>query len=273
MKNKSFVDWLYTTVPGRMTLKLLLYTGVLKIGEKLARSILSKPFIGRYIKKNNIDMSDFRGQTYKSFQDFFSRQRKDKAVDDTPGHLISPCDGYLSAYKIKSNTSFRIKNSIYKVEDLVTDKKLAKEFADGDCVILRLCADDYHHYCYIDDAYVGKNHFVKGVLHSVQPIACESVPVYRLNRRVWTILDTKNFGRVAQIEIGALLVGGIVNDHENIFVKKGKEMGHFELIGSTIVLLFKKGQIELLDDIKNNIKGDKEYRVIQGQHIANKKLI
>ena len=117
--------------------------------------------------------------------------------------------------------------------DLVTDKKIAKEFVGGDCVILRLCANDYHHYCYIDDGFQGRNHFVKGLLHSVQPIALENVPVYRQNRRMWTILDTVNFGKVAQIEI-------------------------------------KKGHIDLLPEIKECIKGDKEVRVIQGQHIANR---
>ena len=65
-------------------------------------------------------------------------------------------------------------------------------------------------------------------------------------------------------------MGGIVNDHENIMMRKGAEMGHFELIGSTIVLLFKKGHIDLLPEIKECIKGDKEVRVIQGQHIANR---
>ena len=30
MAKKTFVDWLYTTAPGRMTLKVLLYTGALK---------------------------------------------------------------------------------------------------------------------------------------------------------------------------------------------------------------------------------------------------
>ena len=68
-------------------------------------------------------------------------------------------------------------------------------------MILRLCANDYHHYCYIDDGFQGRNHFVKGLLHSVQPIALENAPVYRQNRRMWTILDTVNFGKVAQIEI------------------------------------------------------------------------
>ena len=58
----------------------------------------------------------------------------------------------LSAYKIKSNSSFFIKGSWYKVKDLVTDEKQAKKFAGGDCVVLRLCANDYHHYCYIGNA-------------------------------------------------------------------------------------------------------------------------
>ena len=58
--------------------------------------------------------------------------------------------------------------------------------------------------------------------------------------------------------------------HENVMMRKGAEMGHFELIGSTIVLLFKKGHIDLLPEIKECIKGDKEVRVIQGQHIANR---
>ena len=142
MAKKSFVDWLYTTAPGRVTLKVLLHTGALKLGEMVARSQLSKPFISRYIKNNNIDMSDFKGQKYNSFQDFFSRKRDDIEVDRQAEHLISPCDGYLSAYRIKSNNSFHIKGSWYKVTDLVTDKKIAKEFVGGDCVILRLCANE-----------------------------------------------------------------------------------------------------------------------------------
>ena len=94
-----------------------------KAAEKIARSPFSRPYIKKFIKSNNIDMSDFKGQTYCSFQDFFSRKRKDIVPDRTPEHLISPCDGYLSAYKIKSNSSFFIKGSWYKVKDLVTDEK------------------------------------------------------------------------------------------------------------------------------------------------------
>ena len=94
------------TAPGRVTLKVLLHTGALKLGEIVARSPLSKPFISRYIKNNNIEMSDFKGQKYNSFQDFFSRKRDDIEVDRQAEHLISPCDGYLSAYRIKVTTAF-----------------------------------------------------------------------------------------------------------------------------------------------------------------------
>lgn len=67
---KSFVDWLYTTAPGRVTLKVLLHTGALKLGEIVARSPLSKPFISRYIKNNNIDMSDLRVRNITAFRTF-----------------------------------------------------------------------------------------------------------------------------------------------------------------------------------------------------------
>ena len=52
MKKRSFVDWLYTTRTGRAALLVLLHTGALKAGEKVARSSLSKPFIDKYIKNN-----------------------------------------------------------------------------------------------------------------------------------------------------------------------------------------------------------------------------
>ena len=58
MKKKSFVDWLYTTKTGRATLQVLLHTGALRLGEKAARSSISKPLIKRYIKNNHIYIDD-----------------------------------------------------------------------------------------------------------------------------------------------------------------------------------------------------------------------
>lgn len=205
---------------------------------------------------------------YRSFRDFFAREREGKETDRIPGHLISPCDGWLSVYPVEAGSSFEIKGSRYRVQDLVQDKSIAQNYNGGICMVFRLCAADYHHYCYIDDGYQGKNHFIQGTLHSVQPAACETYPVFTLNRRSWCLLVTERFGPVVQTEIGALIVGGIVNNRENTRVCRGTEKGHFELAGSTIVLLFERERVRLLPELEKQMKESKEIRVRQGMWIA-----
>ena len=109
------------------------------------------------------------------------------------------------------------------------------------------------------------------MLHSVQPIACDTYPVYTLNRRVWTLLQTEHFGPVIQTEVGAFVVGGIVNENENGRFFRGMEKGHFELAGSTIVLLFQKDCICLRSQIRKRLAEGKEFRVKQGMWIGEKK--
>ena len=83
-------------------------------------------------------------------------------------------------------------------------------------------------------------------------------------------METDNFGPVVQTEIGALVVGGITNFNENARVSRGQDKGHFELAGSTIVLLFEKGRITLRDSIISALKGSEEVRVLQGMWIGSK---
>lgn len=265
MKNSSgAVHFLYATAPGRLLLKGILWSHVDKIFVRFLRSRCSAPVVGWYARKNGIDLTG----KYATFQDFFARTRPDFPVDQDPGHLISPCDGWLSAYPIGPDSSFAIKGSRYALSDLLQDEALAKSYHGGDCLIFRLCPSDYHHYSYIDDGFVGQNHFIPGVLHSVQPIACETYPVYTLNRRSWALLETDHFGPVVQTEVGALVVGGIVNDHENTRFSKGGEKGHFELAGSTIVLLFERGRMELLPALRDALQNQSELQVKQGAWIG-----
>lgn len=107
---------------------------------------------------------------FNSFNDFFIREQQRDFIEDKDV-LISPCDSRLSAYKIGPDSAFSIKDTIYTVEELVCDKALAKEYEDGICLVFRLCVDDYHRYCYIDDGKQGKNIFIKGILHTVNPIS------------------------------------------------------------------------------------------------------
>ena len=233
------------------------------------QSLLLTVIINWYIRRNNIHVTEEEKASFKSFRDLFARKKDSISFDVTPEHLISPCDGWLSAFPINEQSAFSIKNSHYRISDFLQDEELAKNYIGGTCLIFRLCVSDYHHYCYIDNGYQGKNHFIPGILHSVQPIACEKFPVFILNKRNWCLLTTENFGPVVQCEIGALVIGGIFNEKENTRFCKGEEKGHFELSGSTIVMLFQKNQIELLQEIKEHLSKGKEYAVKQGMWIGN----
>ena len=270
MKNTSgFVEFMYGTCIGRCVLKVIMKLRLDKIAVSFLRSPLSKCMIGWYAKRNNIPLSDEEKDSFATYRDFFVRTRISEPVDTESTHLISPCDGYLSAYKIDDNSRFHIKSSHYMIKDFLNDEELAKNYRNGACLIFRLCPSDYHHYCFIDNGYQGKNALIPGVLHSVQPIACERFPVYVLNKRSWCLLSTENFGPVVQCEIGALVVGGIFNEKENAPFEKGQEKGHFELAGSTIVLLFEADKIKLKEKFSTAFSGE-EVRVLHGEWIGNK---
>lgn len=267
-KSSLVVRFLYSTVLGRTVLKLIMKTHADRLAVWFLCSPLSRPLVKWYVKRNNIPLSPLQKGTFGSFREFFDRERGSISIDLSPNHLISPCDGWLSACSIWEDNCFMIKDSCYRLADLLQDEALAQEFHGGDCLIFRLCPSDYHHYCYIDDGCQGDNHYIPGLLHSVQPIACEQHPVYTLNRRCWTLLTTEHFGPVVQTEVGALVVGGILNHWENTQIFKGMEKGRFELAGSTIVLLFQKGRIHLHPYIMNELTDGGEYRVTQGMWIG-----
>ncbi len=272
--NDKSVAFLYGNAFGRVLLQFILFIKIPKLLGFYLRTRLSKGRVKKFIAQHNIDMSEFEGIKFKTFNDFFTR-RKNIEVNVPEESLIAPSDSALSVFKIEENSVFRIKGFDYTLEDFFANKSVTpdfeetlKSFAGGDCLVFRLAATDYHRYCYIDSGSLEKNHFIKGRLYSVQPAACENYRVYTKNRRSWTILHTDHFGDVAQIEVGAFSVGGICNHHEDYRFRKGEEKGYFDLHGSTIVLLFKKGAVKLKDEILEGTKDGAEYRVKYGQIIG-----
>lgn len=132
---------------------------------------------------------------------------------------------------------------------------------------MRLCVDDYHRYCYIDDGTKEENIFIPGVLHTVNPIALENYKIYSQNQREYTIMHTKNFGDVIQIEVGAMMVGKIVNYDGKTDIKRGEEKGKFLYGGSTIILLLNQN-IKIDDDIIKNTQDGAETIVKMGEKIG-----
>ena len=266
LKSQRF---LYNTILGRLILKALIKPSFsTKIGKRLdSPKSLKKSY--KFAKKNNINLDDFILDDVKCFNDFFSRKIKDgkRPIDMTPSHLISPCDSKASAYRIDNDLILNIKNSKYKLKNLINNEQLAQSYINGTCLVLRLCVDDYHRYCYIDDGTKEDNVFIPGVLHTVNPIALEHYKIYSQNQREYTILHTKNFGDVVQIEVGAMRVGKIVNYDGASEIKRGEEKGKFLYGGSTIILLLNQN-VKIDDDIVNNTKDGAETIVKMGEKIG-----
>ena len=134
----------------------------------------------------------------------------------------------------------RIKNTIYDLAGLLKNNILAEEFIGGYGLIYRLTPKHYHRYIFPDDAMAGKPKRIEGILHCVRPVALDRYPVFTENTREYTVLETENFGKIIQMEIGAIMVGKITNHKLVGRVARGMEKGCFEFGGSTIVVLVKK---------------------------------
>ena len=247
--NKS-LKFLYNTILGRCILKIAITKPISNCYAKYLNSRLSKHKIKKFIQINNIDMDEYEVKKYSSFNDFFIRQIKSgkRIIED---NLIAICDSKLSIYKINDDSTLNIKNSVYTISELIGEKRNYKY-----ALVFRLCVDDYHHYIFPDDGKVLSTKHINGVLHTVQPIAQKKYKVFSENSRNISFLDCANLGDVCYIEVGALMVGKIVNENVVEF-KKGQEKGHFEFGGSTVIMLINKDiefNKKIIENSKNNIE-------------------
>ncbi len=268
-KNQA-LSFLYENVFGRIILKILILPFISKIVGKYYDSKRSTKQIDKFIKDNNLDMSLFEKEEYNSFNDFFDRKKiiseETKSNFKNKEMVISPADSRVLVYKFVDELRVSIKDSKYSISEL-TKMSLEEfeEFKNGNVIIFRLFVDDYHRYCFIDDGKIISQKNIKGVLHTVSPIS-KKYKIYKQNHRVVSILDTNNFGKIIYIEVGALLVGKIVN-HDVKEFKKGDEKGYFKFGGSTIVVIT-KNDIKIDKDILENSKNDVETRVYYGEKIG-----
>lgn len=266
------LSFLYRTAPGRVCLKVASARVVSRVIGKLLDSPASAVIIDPFVRRAGIDIDMFEKRSYRSYNDFFTRNLAygARVVDGCPNHLIAPCDGRLSVYKIDRSSVFSIKNTLYSLTDLLRNRELAAEFSDGICLIFRLCVDDYHRYSFFDSGVMRGSRYIKGQLHTVRPIAFERFNVYKHNCREYSVLETENFGKAVQIEVGAMLVGKIVNKKGVENFLRGDEKGHFEYGGSTIVLLLKKGAADIDSRILENTSAGMETPVKLGEKIGFK---
>ncbi|MBQ7715161.1 MAG: phosphatidylserine decarboxylase [Clostridia bacterium] len=269
-KEGGALRFLYGTAPGRAMLRCIYGRGVSKLCGKYLDSRLSKVLIKKFVKKNNIDLSEYESAEYRSFNEFFTRKIADgrRPFYDAPKALCSPCDGLLSVYEIKDGLVLPVKQSSYTVSSLLGKDPIAERFADGLCLVFRLCVDNYHRYAYFDSGVKEENIYIKGKLHTVRPIALERYPVFVENCREWTLMHTDNFGDAVQIEVGAMLVGKIKNHAGAGSFVRGEEKGMFLYGGSTVILLLERGAAAIDQMILDSVSEGKEYPVKMGEMIG-----
>lgn len=218
--------------------------------------------------------------SFKCFNEFFYRKIKLEeyrplASPEDPFVTVSPADCRLNVFEsISDATKLWIKGVSFSVGALLKDEQLAEYFDGGSLIIARLAPQDYHRFHSPVDGIVTMNYHIPGTYYTVNPMAVrQKVDVYTENARTVTIIDSPQFGKVAFVSIGAMMVGSIIITTEiGAQVKRLSEIGYFAFGGSTIVVLYsKEAKVQFDQDLIENSKEQLETLVKVGESIGHTK--
>jgi phosphatidylserine decarboxylase len=229
----------------------------------LTRAIITR-FVARY-QVNMAEAADPRIESYACFNEFFTRALRAGARPLAQADFVCPVDGAVSQLgAIDGDQIFQAKGHRYSTRALVGgDAALAAQFDGGSFATIYLAPKDYHRIHMPCAATLVSMTHVPGDLFSVNPTTARGVPgLFARNERVVCVFDTAK-GPFVQVLVGATIVGsmattwhGQVNpprtgklrkwsyEGQNIRFQQGEEMGRF-LLGSTVVLLWPKGAVQL----------------------------
>ncbi len=204
--------------------------------------------------------------SYANFNAFFTRALKPGArpIDAHPGTLLCPADGHISqSGPIRQGRIFQAKGQDFTATELLGDEAAAMPFAEGEFITVYLSPRDYHRVHMPLDGTLTSTVHVPGRIFSVAPKAVESIPrLFARNERLVCHFDGEH-GPFAMVLVGALLVSSVSTvwgDLEippyaprtrvkrygdlNVRLKRGDEMGRFNM-GSTVILLLPGGGSKL----------------------------
>jgi phosphatidylserine decarboxylase len=271
---ESFMRWLYETRFGRVLergfFSRRLFTNIY---GSYNDSALSQHKVSRFVRDFKINMDEFEDQEFRTFNEFFIRRFRPGArrFSEQPGVMPAFAEArYFGFEHVRPDQTFPVKGADLNVDGIVGRADLAKPFVGGSLLIARLCPTDYHRFHFPDDGKIKESYRVPGVLHSVSPVALKSFgKTFLENERVVTILDTKRFGLLAYVEVGALCVGKIVQtDPARKEFRRGDEKGYFLFGGSTVILLGEPGKWKPSIDIVEQSLSGRETFVALGEPVA-----
>ncbi|MCL2146203.1 MAG: phosphatidylserine decarboxylase [Synergistaceae bacterium] len=256
--------FLYGTLIGGLFLLVIKRRWVSKCYALFQKIRPSRAKILKFANEYGLIVDDL--YSYDSFNDFIARKEK-RQINNEENVLIAPADSRLTSLKIKSGELIEIKGKKYTVARLIMDKELSEEFEGGYALIFRLAVYDYHRYCFPDSGEIVLRKTISGVLDSVNYGVTGKFSLCGNYRKV-SLLETKNFDKVVFIEVGAMLVGRMVETHKSRIFRKGDEKGYFEFGGSTLVMLLKKDIVAIDEDILEYSRHGVEIKVKYGEKIG-----
>lgn len=287
--NRKTGEMLQEIVPGEMWLKWLYYNPFGKValqglvkrkfvsqwyGRKMDKPA-SKAKIPGFIKSLQIDMSEVLcpANDFSTFNEFFIRRLKPEArpVDRKDDAIVSPADGKALGFsKVDGIDTFFAKGQEFSIKELLQDQSLSNRYAGGTMLLFRLAPADYHRFHFPADGRITKSTRIHGAYYSVSPHAVKNrMKVYWENTREYSILKTGNAGDIIICEVGATMVGSIVQSYApDTDVIKGDEKGWFAFGGSTVIILFEKGRVQVDADILENTKKGYETSIRMGERVA-----
>ncbi len=257
---EGFLRWAYANPLGGLALAALIKRPVFSkwYGRRMSTpqsATRIAPFIAQY----GLDPAEFADppDSYASFNAFFYRKLKPAArpIDADDASVVFPADGrHLGFERASDIQDVFVKGQHFNLPDLLGDAQLADRYAHGTLVLSRLCPVDYHRFHFPVAGTPGETRTIAGPLFSVSPIALRRhLSFLWTNKRTLTRLETRHFGTVLLLEIGATCVGTIVQTfRSNRPVAKGDEKGYFAFGGSSTITLFEPGTIRLDADLREH---------------------
>lgn len=278
----------------------LLYKGFDKAKTRRVRALLKKlsvkqgikfdnPLlvedIDSFIKFHKLDLSECLisdPTQFKSFNDFFYRKLKPGSrPNEAPNEkrvVVSPADCRCTAFDtVDKATELWIKGRNFTLPKLFNGNfnnlQESDLFKPDKCTlgIFRLAPQDYHRFHSPVEGKVKEIKFIEGEYYTVNPMAIRSdLDVFGENIRVLIAIETKDFGTVIMVAVGAMMVGStILSVKVEDEIKRGDEVGYFKFGGSTIVLLFERKHFQFDSDLIENSNACVETLIRVGQSIGH----
>ncbi len=220
-----------------------------------------------------VDWSEARHKStagYEHFNAFFTRElaRAARPLDPDPGAIVCPSDGRVSQCgRITHDRIVQAKGHSYTLRALLANDASASEFDNGFFHTIYLSPRDYHRVHMPLEGRLQRMIHVPGRLFSVSPGTVRAVPnLFARNERVISLFETSH-GPMAVILVGAMLVSSMETvwagqitpprglrvttgdwSRRDIVLKRGEEMGRFNM-GSTVILLLPAGAVSALAEL------------------------